>query len=367
MSNNDWSLETSWYTRAELYLATGIVRAGIRLDNLDNDFANQMILKIAIKLISSLPCDASNAVREILNIILSNDRLFLHKLSNDLDNLKLNVSSDNFFDLPNNLSSVYDAYISSTGSWNEAAMPKDWLYLPLVAAYTNHKEKFEWKESDTTKVIAVLSLQLCMPEVLEELSPSLRFSRLILIYLCDTVYLEKNVSILLKQVLTDTVKKYYKKFDFTSDLPGLSSFTDLFTSLCECFYANSYGDDVFSMALLVPLAQRHDVHYRKSLWSEHAAALRYLRLKEEELVIPLREYFYPIEEDPTLIESYLTALVRGTVKSAWCPLMYRIALHHSAMFIKGDSKLAVRMRTKIGQLRANELSNALLNYIPPEM
>lgn len=375
LSSNEWTLESSWYTRPELYLATGVVRAVNFLGDLANIHAQEVALRIAIKLVSTLPGDASTAVCEILRTILSNDRLKLEKLSNDLNSLKLcaelgqssnreTAESITSVQLPNNISSIYEEFVSSSGSWEQAAMPKDWLYLPLVAAYTDHKNKLDWNDDYTMKIVALLSLELSMPELSRDLSPSLRFSRLILICLCDTVYLNENVAVLLMKATTSILKKYHDKLDFSSDLPGLSSFTDLFTSLCENFCANSYGNDVFSMVLLVPIAQRHDVHYRKLLWSEHAGALRYLRLTVEKLVVPLEEYLYPVEEDSSLIESYLTALVRGTVKRTWCPLMYRIAIHHSAMFVRGESKLAVRMRTKIGELPDRELSDALLNYSP---
>lgn len=327
-----------------------------------------MVLKIGIKLVSTLPSDASFAVKEILGYVLNDKTLTLEKLSKSLNSLKLNAENESIeksVNLPTDLSTIYGKYVSSSGSWEQAAMPKDWLYLPLVAAYSSNKNHVnDWKDIDTTKIMVQLSLELSMPEIVENLSPSLRFSRLLLIYLCDTICLNEDVSILLNETLQRLLKKYYKKLDFNTELPGLSSFTDLFTSLCESFCANSYGNDGFSMALLVPLGQRHDVHYRKLLWSEHAAALRYIRLKLENLAVPLTEFLYPLEEDITLIESYMTALVRGIVKSTWCPLMYKIAIHHSAMYIKGNTKLAILMRKKVSALKDKSLASALLNYEP---
>lgn len=176
------------------------------------------------------------------------------------------------------------------------------------------------RPEDENSILAVLSLALVLPELMERLSPSLRFSRLILVYLCDTVYLNEDVSALLLRVMSDLLQRHHAELNFTIQVPGISSFTDLFTALCEEFCASCYGYDVFAMTLLVPLAQRHDVHYRKMLWSEHAVAVRYLRLPREKLVQPLTEYLYPEEEDTSLIKNYITALVRGTVRETWCPV-----------------------------------------------
>ncbi|XP_057331233.1 RNA polymerase II-associated protein 1 [Microplitis mediator] len=362
--NHEWSLENSWYTRAELFFITTIVRACAKFPT--SDLINEIIWKIAVKLISTLPADASRAVNQVLDIVLSNERLAVDRLTEDLNIMKLNCGDEKItLELPNNISNIYKQYVATEKRWDEAAMPKDWPYLPLVDAYSNLKNKVGWNDNDTMKINIVLSLELAMREIFYSLTPTIRFSRLVLVYLCDTVYLNNNVSILLKRAVSKLVSKYYKRLDFSNDLPGVSSFNDIFTSICECFVANSYGDEGFAMCLLVPIAQRHDVHYRKLLWSEHAGALRYLKLSPEKLFVPIDEYLSPLEQDVTLIESYLTALVRKTIRKEWCPLMYMIAIHHSAMFIRGTSKLATKMRAKIKTIQDISLAESLLNYVPP--
>ncbi|XP_034935738.1 RNA polymerase II-associated protein 1 [Chelonus insularis] len=361
--SNDWSLQNSWYTRSELSFIIEIVRSIAQFKV--NDMITELIWKIGVKLIPVLSSDTSEIVKEILGIIFSNEKMILHTLSDHLNALKLNETQEMIsHHLPDNIASIYEEYISSENSWNQQAMPKDWLYLPLVACYTQYKNKTNWNENDTIKVITSLSLEVTMPELFHDLSPSLRYSRLILVFLCDTVYLNKIVSILLTNVMSEVVSKYYKSFDFYTELPGLTSFTDLYTAMCECFCANSYGDDNFCMALLVPIAQKHSIHYRRMLWSEHAGALRYLKLPPEQLLIPLNEFLYPLEEDISLIESYITALVRKNIRKEWCPVLYIIAIHHSAMFLQGTSKLATRMRAGIASIKDANLAESLLNYVP---
>ncbi|XP_003704937.3 RNA polymerase II-associated protein 1 [Megachile rotundata] len=363
-----WCLENSWYTRSELSFLVGIVNATSLVKNrLDNN-TSHTIWKIAVKLVSSLPADFSSDTKSMLRAVLSEQKLNLEIATSEFEKLQLNSNIENMkVNLFHNVASLYEQYVASNGEWNQAAMPKDWLYLPIVHVYTKCRNSDTCDDNDKTSILTVLSLELILPDLVEKLSQSLRFSRLVLAYLCDTLYLNNDVSILLTRAVSTLLKDNYKKLNFSVDLPGLHSFTDLFTAMCEHFCSTSYGDYGFSMVLLVPIAQRHDVHYRKLLWSEHAGLLRYLRLPVEKLGIPLKEYFYPLEEDTSLIESYLTALVRGIVKQVWCPIPYAIAVHHSAMYLKQSNKMAVRMRTQLEKIPNKGLAALLLNYNPPTL
>ncbi|XP_066582769.1 RNA polymerase II-associated protein 1 isoform X2 [Prorops nasuta] len=360
-----WSLENSWYTRTELSFLTNIVKMASIMGGKLETSKQHLIWKISIKLISALPADQSIKVREVLEIALSDENLQFEAVTNKLSNLKLSsLTSMIDMNLLYNVKSVYQKYISYSGNWNQAAMPKDWFYLPLVHIYTNCKNNGSCNKQSKDSIIVVLSLELILLDLLEKLSPSLRFSRLVLVYLCETIYLDKDVSTLLTEAFSNLLQQNYKRLDFTTKLPGLNSFTDLFTAMCEQFCSSSYGDDGFSNILLVVLAQRHDVHYRKLLWSEHAGALRYMRVSVENLLIPIQEYLYPEEEDISLIECYLTNLIRGIARKEWCPVPYLIAFHHSAMYLKRNTNIVKCMRRKIEEINDKNLANALLNYKP---
>lgn len=366
LETTDWCLERSWYTRSEFSFLVAIVNATLFIKDKVNHKMMHIIWKIAIKLVSSLPADYSSDVQSMLRILLAKEKLNIKIITNELKNLNLNSNIEDIkLNLNHDVSSLYEQYITLNGKWDQAAMPKDWFYLPIVHIYTKYRNNNICTDNDKTVVLTVLSLELILPDLIEKLSQTLRFSRLILIYLCDTLYLNNDVSILLTKVVTTLVKDNYKKFNFTIDLPGLNSFTDLFTAMCEHFCSTSYGDYGFSMTLLIPITQRHDVHYKKLLWSEHVGLLRYIRLPLEQLSIPLKEYLYPFEEDTSLIESYITALVRGIVNQNWCPIPYTIALHHSAMYLKKSNKLAVRMRTQLEKISNKVLAVLLLNYQLP--
>ncbi|KZC10341.1 RNA polymerase II-associated protein 1 [Dufourea novaeangliae] len=368
LETSDWCLERSWYTRSELSFLTAIVNAAsITRNRLDNEIMH-IIWKIAVKLVSALPADLPSDVKNMLRSALSEDKLRLGVIANELDKLNLNSNVEDIkLNLTRNVAATYEQYVPLNGEWSQAAMPKDWLYLPTVHIYTKCRNISKYNDENKFTILTVLSLELILPDLVEKLSQSLRFSRLVLVYLCDTVYLNNDVSALLTRAISNLLKSHYKKLDFTVELPGLNSFTDLFTAMCEHFCSTSYGDYGYSMTLLVPIAQRHDVHYRKLLWSEHAGALRYIKLPIEQLIIPLKEYLHPLEEDTSLIESYITALVRGIVNRNWCPIPYAIAMHHSAMYLKQTNKLAVRMRTQLTKIPNKALAALLLNYESPAL
>ncbi|XP_015116352.1 RNA polymerase II-associated protein 1 isoform X2 [Diachasma alloeum] len=356
LSTSDWSLGNSWFTRPELYLLTGLIKA---MKVLPNGLPPVTALKIGMKLLSTLPADAPGPAKDLLKLLISNERLNMANLSQELNSLKLTGDREEGFQLPSDVSAIYEGFINP-GSWDQPVLPRDWPYLPLVASYTRHKEEIKWEETDTLRIITLLSLEVAMPELFDDLSPTLRFSRLILIYLCDGIHLDQNVSVLLKKVIPTFLAKFYKRLDFSNDVPGVTSFPDLFAALCEGFCANSYGDDGFAAAVMAFVAQRHDKYYRKILWSEHAGALRYIRLTPQTLPIPIEEYVNPGEDDMSLIEVYLTALVRGTVKEEWSPLMYTIAVYQSGRFLRGEGGLQRRMRERVRGIKDKKLMERLL-------
>lgn len=346
LSTNDWSLLSSWYTRHELRLISALLKILKTFGPFDDTAKN-----VAFKLIISLPFDFVNDVYELLDAILDE-----HDLNMIFDNFCLKNTN---YSTPK-LADLYKKYLSSDGRWDTAIMPADWIYLPLIEVYDECRRKPDNSEWDTIKITATLHLDLNLKP--PEISPTLKFSRLSLVYLCGTVYHEKKISELIVLAVKRVLQKQYKKLDFSEELPGLGSFVDLYTALCENFCSNSYGHNGFAEVILVPTTQRHDAHFRKILWSEHAAALRYIRIKPENLSVPVKEFFYPLEEDSSLIESYLTALMRGEVRKEFGSILFDVALHHSAMFIRREDPLAQNMKARLVNMKNSPIAQLLINY-----
>lgn len=165
---------------------------------------NDTVWKIAIKLISALPADCPMNVRDILVFSLAPERINLRFLESGFERLELGEKYKGPMEDIKNPSlavKLYERFVSPNGSWTEAAMPKDWLYLPLIDAYSNVKNEKLWKASRTVEILNLLKLELVMPELTQNLSPNLRFSRMLLLYLCDTVFIHPPESELPQQII----------------------------------------------------------------------------------------------------------------------------------------------------------------------
>lgn len=89
----------------------------------------------------------------------------------------------------------------------------------------------------------------------------------------DNLFSYKNFIFSLRKFLN-----IYKNFFL-----GKSKFENLYVLFLNQFQAASYGDDLFSSLVMIPLAQKYDCKWRKMVWSEHVSALRFLNCKEDQV------------------------------------------------------------------------------------
>ncbi|KAF9423985.1 hypothetical protein HW555_000694 [Spodoptera exigua] len=212
-------------------------------------------------------------------------------------------------------------------SWQEPILPRDWIYLPILTLYSRsqeaentpkvfgeHSRKVAARIAAEKEFITRCSLEwilfneLCFPDLLNDIDVTDRLCRIMCVFLSDnSLFLDPKIKILLKKC-TEILFKKKSKLNFDKQLVGLHNFQDFFTQFLEQFQSVSYGDPTFAACVLVPLAQRHDVKWRKLLWSEYAGCLRALDCPEEYLCYDINEYLQPEETDESLIQSYFQAL-----------------------------------------------------------
>lgn len=58
----------------------------------------------------------------------------------------------------------------------------------------------------------------------------------------------------------------------------------MYVLFLDHFQGTSYGNETFSSLVMVPLAQKYDVKWRKMIWSEHAIALRFISCNEDQVI-----------------------------------------------------------------------------------
>lgn len=123
-------------------------------------------------------------------------------------------------------------------------------------------------------------------------------------------------------------------FDYSNRFSFLDNFDfeSFYTVFLNQFQGSGYGDPLFSALVMVPLAVQHDIKFRKMVWGEHVAVLRFVTCTEESLLFNkmtdfLAEPKGTIKEDPnyqpSLINAYNMALKSNLLRPGSIP--HRIA------------------------------------------
>ncbi|GAB1597752.1 RNA polymerase II-associated protein 1-like [Argonauta hians] len=225
------------------------------------------------------------------------------------------------------------------GRLEETLFPHDWMFIPLINQYSlsqKHKQCNSQQISTITHALKfIYLLETQRSSIMDTLSPSLKLSRLMCIYLTDNdIFLEPVV----RSYLAAFIRIYSKEsildnLDFNESIPGLYSFYDFFIEFLKQFTAVSFGDFVFGSYLLLPLQQSHNVLLRKAIWEENSIVLRTLRVSVQEHLIPIERYLIPEETNLELLKLYFLSVLHESVSAQWCPVLYLIAVHHCNRFM----------------------------------
>ncbi|XP_064193021.1 RNA polymerase II-associated protein 1 isoform X2 [Anguilla rostrata] len=224
-------------------------------------------------------------------------------------------------------------------------LPSDWPFLPLVSLYERTGGAGGGGDVESLPPGAAESVVHCLQwllvlecwreEGLRAVPPAAKLARLSCLFLCSSdLFLERAVQRLgwgLLRALTRPAQ--LQALDLGVPLPGVASFHDLYEALLAQFEAVSFGDPLFGCVLLLPLQRRFSATMRLAVFGEHVGLLRYLGVPLRQLPAPLERYTSPPEESLPLLRLYFRSLVTGTLRLAWCPVLYTVALAHLNAFI----------------------------------
>ncbi|XP_061386272.1 RNA polymerase II-associated protein 1 [Musca vetustissima] len=224
-------------------------------------------------------------------------------------------------------------------------LPTDWPYFQLKIILQHYVENVKKETTADFSEREILQMTLNFVTQLEEcnehiqiVSPTEKLMYLMIAFMGpDSQFLDKEVNQLLRQHLM----KFYKQcenveFQFDTEYQGKCKFENLYVLFLDHFQAASYGDELFSSLVMVPLAQKYDNKWRRRVWSDHVSALRFLDCKEELLIGGLTAYLEPCEEEESLLKEYNTALNLNLVRPNTLP--YKIAKHHLDKFKERTNK-----------------------------
>lgn len=106
--------------------------------------------------------------------------------------------------------------------------------------------------------------------------------------------------------------------------------------LLNQFQSAGYADKLFSAVLMVPLVTKYDVKWRKMVWSEHVAVLRFISCTEDELFFSeFKDYTSPrsgqaedVNYELSLLKCYNAAINMNQLKPGSIP--FKIAEYYLA-------------------------------------
>lgn len=149
----------------------------------------------------------------------------------------------------------------------------------------------------------------------------------------DLNFLDPSVKLLIKEKLK-AMKNFPFPHKFNMKLNKEKSFESLYTMFLDTFQSNSYGDNLFSILVMIPLAQKYDSKWRKLIWSEYVATTKFINCQESDLLDNFSEYISPVETDQSLLKCYATALTSNLLRKG--SITWKIAEYHVKNAKKSD-------------------------------
>uniref|UniRef100_A0A8C7SXU9 RNA polymerase II associated protein 1 n=1 Tax=Oncorhynchus mykiss TaxID=8022 RepID=A0A8C7SXU9_ONCMY len=237
-------------------------------------------------------------------------------------------------------------------------LPSDWPFLPLVSLYERAGApdggglQVESLPAGAVQSVThclqwLLLLEVWREDALRVVLPVAKLARLACIFLCSSdLFMEMPVQRLtwaLFRLLTRPSQ--LEALDLNSPPTGLASFNDLYSALVGQFEAVSFGDPLFGCVILLPLQRRFSVTMRLTLFGEHVGLLRSLGVTLEQLAVPMERFTSPPEDSLPLLRLYFRALVTGTLRLCWCPVLYVVALSHLNTFIFSQDAASQQVET----------------------
>ncbi|XP_017128354.1 RNA polymerase II-associated protein 1 isoform X1 [Drosophila elegans] len=212
-------------------------------------------------------------------------------------------------------------------------LPADWPFFQLRLILSNYLQNVHQRPAAICSENQMVRMTLTFVRQLEQeglqiVSPLEKLMYLMIAFMGpDSQFLAPDLHELLRDCLMDFYKQNASHdFDFDAELVDKARFEPLYYLFVEHFEAASYGDELFSSLVLLPLAQKYDNKWRRRLWSEHVQAVRFINCDESLLMGGLSAYLEPVEEEPSMVQLYGDALQQKLVRPG--SIAYRIAQHH---------------------------------------
>ncbi|GJQ84057.1 hypothetical protein Trydic_g10517 [Trypoxylus dichotomus] len=299
-STKEYNLTSNWFTKMESEFLINILSISY---SIYKKIDTSIFYDIAVKCLCIFNSMQKVDVEWILkNIIFNKDYYPSHAL---MQNLEIERNNSILRECVDNLDNIFTTYIEVLGLKLDIhnfksnvcidikkgnIIPVDWVYSPIIVLYANSQKK---QKLDETKLSFIV--QNCL--------------RWIYIY-----------------------EKYF------SSLASLINSADKFCRLAcvflllEQYQGVSYGDVLFSNFILIPLIQKHNIEYRKLLWSEYAGIVEVCNITENQLMCRLDLFLQPAETDISLLKCYRKCIFERRMRDG--SILKIIAKNHLDTFVR---------------------------------
>lgn len=281
------NVRKNWFARNELSFVVNL----LRLKNIVQAVDNTTVQKIAFNV---LCCCTENELADLLFI---------------LKNIVFNITAyDNVVDVfQSDMDNWYQSYLLLLGpiaqqtnslvhaTQTDFLIPSDWFWQPLLIFLNNDRctdgnelAKHNFIASLKEKDIIQMTLRFTRLHKRNSLNFITATEELMFLMISfmgpETTFLEPDVC----ELLADSIRDFFSAhkdttFTFDEKFEGKSKFENLYVLFLDHFQGTSYGNESFSSLVMVPLAQKYDIKWRKMVWSEHAIALRFITCGEEQV------------------------------------------------------------------------------------
>nr|XP_022915958.1 RNA polymerase II-associated protein 1 [Onthophagus taurus] len=317
--NHNNNLTSNWFTKIESELIMNLLKISYDIHQMLDTSTHYVI---AVRCL----CIFNSQQKEDIEFLFKNIIFNKNYYPGDILLKNLNIAEQEPFvnECLNYLDQIFETYIEVLGLRNEIkknnfsidvkignVIPLDWIYSPIIVLYANsQKNEITLSEDKMVFIICnclrwVFIYETYFSDLSLMINPTDKFCRLACVFLTsDDVFFVPEVHDILEKNLKLFIKSNLDDLDFKKSVHGLSDFQDLYKQLLEQYQGVSYGDNLFSNFILIPLMQRANLQYRKTFWSEYSGITQICRITTENLMCSIKIFLEPSETDISLLKCY---------------------------------------------------------------
>ncbi|XP_062136681.1 RNA polymerase II-associated protein 1 [Drosophila sulfurigaster albostrigata] len=317
-------LASNFFARSELKL----VHQLLSTDGIETYLTNTQLLQLVYSYLCCLSTAQARQMKSIFERYIFSDKYV------QLDEKSLELLQTSCMEI------VYTHFIADNKEPNltlcytqAPVLPSDWPYFQLRLILNNYLQNVQQHPAVIYSENQVVRMTLTFVEQLEQqglqiVSPLEKLMYLMISFMGpDSQFLDPELHKLLHgQLLQFYAQNATHTFNFEATHEDKGNFEPLYYLFVNHFEAASYGDELFSSLVLLPLAQKYDNKWRRRIWSEHVQAMRFLNCDESLLIGGLAAYLEPVEQEPSLVQLYGDALQQKLVRPG--SIAHKIARHH---------------------------------------